>query len=327
MNFHLSGGHPVPVSPATDTKTTIDWLRFRTQARPETGLEALRPMFGALGTGLRLEGSHRGILGFASSAKVTFCGMHLGRVDFGGESQRGWARWDFGGQGLDWVQDWEAVQNLASLPDAEIRRLDIALTTWHGEVLHDDVVKAHEEGRFSSGGRPPALRQIISSDPTAGRTCEVGKREGADKFFRGYEKGWEMAARGIKPDWAGDVALIRGCPVEDIYRCEVEFKAENRPISWEVIPRRDAYFAGAYPFLADLLPGVEPDTLNRGPTHKARRDLSEALDIVRNQFGTTLFTALVAHGGDIGAVWELIVGDKHCQRLVEAGVLLVDHSD
>jgi hypothetical protein len=35
---------------------------------------------------------------------------------------------------------------------------------------------------------------------------------------------------------------------------------------------------------------------------------------------------LTAHGGDISAVWEKIVGTKHNQKLVEAGVLLVDHA-
>jgi hypothetical protein len=53
--------------------------------------------------------------------------------------------------------------------------------------------------------------------------------------------------------------------------------------------------------------------------------LSAALDQVRRQFGSTLFTALHAHQGDMTAVWDLIVGDKHNERLVEAGVLLVDH--
>jgi hypothetical protein len=50
------------------------------------------------------------------------------------------------------------------------------------------------------------------------------------------------------------------------------------------------------------------------------------LEIIRAQYGSTLFTALVAHHGDIGAVWEKIIGTKHNQRLLEEGVLLVDHT-
>jgi DNA relaxase NicK len=58
-----------------------------------------------------------------------------------------------------------------------------------------------------------------------------------------YEKGLELAGK-----VAGTVVTaIDGHPVEDIYRCEVELKAESRPILWEVVERRDQYFAGSYP--------------------------------------------------------------------------------
>jgi len=35
------------------------------------------------------------------------------------------------------------------------------------------------------------------------------------------------------------------------------------------------------------------------------------LEIMRAQYGNTLFTALVAYHGDIAAVWEKVVGRKH----------------
>jgi hypothetical protein len=50
-----------------------------------------------------------------------------------------------------------------------------------------------------------------------------------------------------------------------------------------------------------------------------------ALANCRAQFGNTLFTALTAFHGDIGAVWDKVVGKDHNRHLVEAGVLLVDH--
>lgn len=305
-------------------KTSVDWLRFRTQAKPLEGLEALRPMFGDLGQHLRLKLGQRGVLGFQQAAQLVIGDMVLGRVDFGGESQRGWVRWDIPGQGCSWVKDWDAIEEVERLSAADIRRLDVCLTTWDGEVGHDDVVRAHAEGRFVCGGRPPALRQITSSDPRAGRTCEVGKREKADKFFRGYEKGWEMASK-LPPSLREGVVTIDEHPVEGIYRCEVELKAENKPIPWEVIERRDQYFAGSYPFLADLLPGVESDILLRRPERAAQTELIAALENCRVQYGSTLFTAVAAYGGDIMAVWEKIVGRAHNTALLEAGVLLVDH--
>jgi DNA relaxase NicK len=304
----------------TTPKTSIDWLRFRTQAEPMEGLEALQGLYGELGGAVGLDDFRRGSDGFLTAATVNLSGMSLGRVDYGGESQRGWVRWNLTGKGCENVRDWDAIEAIEALPKAEVRRLDIALTTWHGQVGHDEVVAGHAAGRFRTSGRPPAMQTIMSTDPRAGRTCSVGKR-GSDKFFRGYEKGFELAAK-----WPmGDLTHIDGCPVEGIYRCEVELQSESRPIPWETIERRDQYFAGAYPFCADVLPGVEADILSGRRERAPQFDLAAALANVRVQYGATLYTALAAYQGDMTAVWDLIVGDQHNQDLVAAGVLLVDH--
>lgn len=309
-----------------ETKTTIDWLRFRTQAEVPAGLEALRGLFGDMGQYLGLEPLDRGADGFEQACRVQLgvhrggkTGMTLGRVDFGGASQRGWVRWNIPGSGCEWVKDWTALDAVEALPAAEIRRADIALTTWKGEVGHDLVEAAHGSGLFTSGGRPPDLRQITSSNPRAGRTCYVGNRE-SDKFFRGYEKGFELAAK-----FPGTCTHIDGCPVEDIYRCEVELKAKASVIPWEVVERRDHYFAGCYPFLAELLPGMECDILMRRPERAPQTELLAALANCRVQYGATLFTALAAYHGDIFKVWDQIRGTEHNANLLAAGVLLVDH--
>ena len=74
-----------------------------------------------------------------------------------------------------------------------------------------------------------------------------------------------------------------------------------------------------------VLPGIEPDILQRRPDRAPRRELEAALTNCRMQWGDTLYTALHAYNGDIGAVMDRIMGTKHSQRLLEAGVLLVDH--
>lgn len=303
-------------------KTTVDWLRFRAQEEPRAILQALRPMFGPAGTLLHLEPLTRGILGFKMASAVHLGAMPVGRMDFGGESQRGWVRVDMPAKGCEWVQDWAAVDSVEALPASEIRRLDVALTTWDGEIGHDTVVKAHQEGRFITKGRPPEMRTIVSTDPRAGRTCYVGAREKSDKFFRAYEKGLELAA---KVGHGLQVTHIDGKRVEDIYRCELELKAENRPIPWDVIERRDQYFAGAYPFCADVLPGVEADILMRRKERLPQMELAAALANCRTQYGAVLYTALHALGGDMTAVWDKVIGDHHSEPLLEAGVLLVDH--
>lgn len=303
-------------------KTSIDWLRFRVQAEPRDVLQALKPMFPEVGQWLRLNHQNHGLLGFQQGAQIVASDMVVGRMDYGGESQKGWVRVDIPGKGCEWM-DFADVSPLEDLPSSQIRRLDVALTTWDGEVGHDQVVKAHQEGRFITRGRPPSLTQITSSDERAGRTCYIGQRERSDKFARCYEKGFEMLAKaGRLP---GLCTHIDGHRVEDIYRCEIELKANNTDIPWEVIERRDQYFAGSYPFFGDVLPGVESDILLRRPERAIQADLAAALENCRIQFGPTLYTALLAYQGDITAVWDKVVGKTHSQALIEAGVLLVEH--
>lgn len=304
------------------SKTTVDWLRFRTKCGPKFALDALRPMYGEQGAWLNFEELAHGKDGFESALAVRYGTMVIGRVDFGGKAMRDWARWNITGQGCEWVKDWDALQEVEQLPAAEIRRLDIALTTWDGEVTHESIEAAHSAGLFCAGGRPPSMRTIVDTDPRAGRTAYVGKRE-SDKFFRGYEKGLELVG---KMGAAGaEVTHIEGHLVEDIYRCEVELKAEGTSVPWEVVERRDQYFAGCYPFLAELLPGVESDILMRRPQRAPETELAVALANCRIQYGATLYTALTAFHGDIGAVWDRICGDHHNASLLAAGVLLVEH--
>lgn len=307
----------------TPQKTTVDWLRFRVQEEPREALEALRPLFGEVGRLLHLQSLSRGILGFQQGSAIHLADMPIGRMDFGGAAQRGWVRIDVPAKGCEWVQDWAALDAVEALPSAEIRRLDVALTTWDGEIGHDLVVKAHQEGRFITNGRPPAMRTIVSTDPRAGRTCYVGAREKSDKFLRAYEKGYELAA---KHGQGMTMTHIDGKRVEDIYRVELELKAENRPIPWDVIERRDQYFAGAYPFCADVLPGIEADILMRRKERAPQIELAAALANCRTQFGAILHTAMHAYGGDITAVWDKVVGHKHSDSLLESGVLLVEHA-
>jgi DNA relaxase NicK len=302
-------------------KTTIDWLRLRVKAQPSDIVQALKPMFDEqLQNHLHLSFLNHGLLGFKQGAQIMLADVPVGRMDYGGDSQAGWVRVDMPSKGCEQVTDWDAVSNLEDLPYAQIRRLDLALTTWGNEVNHQYVVDAHGQGRFITRGRPPVLSQITSSDPTAGKTCYIGKREQSDKFMRCYEKGYEMATK-----FQGGLTHIDGVPLANIYRCEVELKAANTDIPWEVIERRDHYFAGAYPFCADILPNIETDILKRRPEREAQMSLAAALGNLQTQYGATLFTALAAYGGDFMAVWDKVCGDHHNQNLLEAGVLLVEH--
>lgn len=305
----------------TVQKTHIDWLRFRTQSGPRDVFEALKPLFPDHAKFFNLKHQSHGLLGFEQAALICADDFVIGRMDYGGESQKGWVRVDIPGKGCQWMQP-EQIGSVEDLESSQIRRLDIALTTWAGEVGHDQVVEAHKTGGFTTSGRPPNLQQILNTD--GGRTCNIGKREKSDKFMRCYEKGFEMLSK-LGGRLPGKVTHIEGSRIEDIYRCEVELKAVSRDIPWEVVERRDQYFAGAYPFCADVLPNVEADILKRRPEREAQTCLAAALENCRVQFGPTLFTALHAYSGDMTAIWDKIVGDGHSQTLLDAGVLMVDH--
>lgn len=304
----------------TPQKTHIDWLRFRTQSEPREVFEALKPVFPEHAKFFNLKFQSKGLLGFQQAALICADDFVIGRMDYGGESQKGWVRVDIPGKGCQWMQPGE-LGAIEALSSAQLRRLDIALTTWAGEVGHDQVVQAHTNGRFTVR-RPPNLQQILNSD--GGRTCNIGKREKSDKFMRCYEKGHEMLAK-LGGNLPGKVTHIEGSRIQDIYRCEVEFKAVTTDIPWDVVERRDQYFAGAYPFCADILPNVQADTLKRRPEREAQVSMAAALENLKVQFGPTLFTALHAYHGDMTAVWDKIIGSHHSQPLLEAGVLLVEH--
>ena len=207
------------------------------------------------------------------------------------------------------------------MPEYQVRRVDLALDTKQREVTHETVWVACLDGRFSCGGRPPKFTRILPGDPTDGRTIYVGKREQA-KFLRGYEKGFELAKDFPK----GEVKEIDGVPIADLYRLELELKVKHSPFPEDIIDRRDQYFAGAYPYLREVLE-VEPEIFCQRRERGPQIDLAAALAVVRHQYGATLFTALSAYHGDFFAVWERIVGKKHNQHLVDAGVLLVDHEE
>jgi DNA relaxase NicK len=171
----------------------------------------------------------------------------------------------------------------------------------------------------------------------------IGNRSG-NKFLRGYEKGKQLLGPAFTAALAsederdlGDVCMTlmphecadgvrRMVSMWDWWRLELELKPQTADLPEDIIDRRDQYFAGAYPYLGEVLKDVDPHALvmprERGP----QLDLALVLATIRKQYGSALFTAAHAYDGDIGAVWSKIVGAKHSERLVRAGVLMVDHA-
>lgn len=305
-------------------KTTIDWLGFRTRSTPFQVVEAMAPMFGTTSDLVTFKPGLKGKDGWVCAGELLMAGdITLGRIDYGGESQRGWNRVNLTGQGCDWVQDWEAAVAMSrGLLEPQIKRLDIALTTNLGEVSDETIVQAYAAGKFTAGGRPPEMRSITSSDSRAGKTRYIGSRQ-SHKFLRCYEKGFEL----IKdlPHFKDTITHIEGHKIEEIYRVELEMKAVEKLIPWETISARDEVFAGAYPFCAELLPGVPHWRMLSLPDEKPRSALLAQMHYCKVAYGGAIRAGLIACNGDAEKLLAMIMAEQPSPKLVEAGVLTVDH--
>jgi phage replication initiation protein len=279
---------------------------------------------------VELECKHGGN-GFQHTALATVGGAQVAWLGWGGASQKGRSFVDVSGQGCGLIRDWQALYGaVEGLPGVKVKRVDIAADFYQGEVTYERVLGAYRRGAFWRGGREPEIehRGPPADRPSQqGRTLYIGKR-GNDVLLRAYEKGKKEF--GGLPRWEqvcgpeGHRRSINGGPwfrLDQWFRVELELRAKTRPLPLDVLPDRDQYFAGAYPFLQELLPQVEPEILVR-PQHVAEANLDRALLNIRDQWGSTLFTAITAYGGDIFRVWKRIVGNHHNERLVQAGVLL-----
>ena len=309
-------------------KTTVDWLKFRTHKSPFEAFEAIRAAFGTVGELLALGDPSKGKDGWLYRRSILLAGEQtIGQIDYGGDSQREWIRVDIPGTGCEWVQDWEAMVKGLQALDAQLRRVDLALTTFDGSVTHERVLKAHQDGLFSSGGRNPKGRVIVGTDPRDGRTFYSGSRDGA-KYLRCYEKGYELLHKCGIPE-----NLRNGCthihyngvgkvPVEHLYRVEVEFKDVDKVLPYTMLTDRDAYFAGANPFCASLIPGAPERKVMGLPDFNPRAALAVQLEHCRRAYGAIITTAILAHG-DERAVMAMIAGDEPSKRLIAEGVLSI----
>jgi DNA relaxase NicK len=324
-------------------RTHIDAHAFRWRISGDVGTfgplqSALRGVFAGHRDEPTLVPRKGGMLGYSASADIRLGEMDVGVLAWGGANQRGWGYAGFMGRGCEWIRDWDrALEAIESLPSYEAKRTDIALdvfdTVRHG--IFDETLAAYRAGGFSpaGAGRPPKCLPLKPERPEDSAIIRIADRASA-KYYRGYEKGIQLFGADALPSADGKPALmlpmvLNGETVEveawKKWRHELELKPVNGPLPADLIERRDEYFAGSYPYLGQVLQGVEPQILvmrrERGP----QLDLEAAIGNVRKQWGPTLFTALVAYEGDISAVWSKIVGTKHNEKLLRAGVLQVAH--
>lgn len=328
-----TGGKSPPTPTLTPhiprARTKIDWLAFAAPDKGSGPMELLRETFKGIGP-FEIVDRKSGWNGYAQSYDLSAGGARVGLLAEGGSAQRGKRYVGVTGTGCALVSDIGVFADCIGQEGWPLRRVDIAADFVDGSVSHDTILEAHRTGGFCRGGRPPQLNGAGPMDGShRGRTLYVGNRT-SDMFCRNYEKGQKEVVSlaestgysfqdllcsgsiGVEGEWVDPMKW---------YRCELELKSKKRPIPHEIVRRRDHYFAGAYPYFSQMLSNVEPEFILT-PQQEGRLGLEAALAQIRRQYGRTLFTALMVEQGDIGAVWDRIVGSELNPTLVAAGALL-----
>lgn len=230
---------PVTRGESHNQSAKVDWLNATFPApelSPQGFVALLARMLGRPVSGVQ----DRGILGFERSIKLFAhhgsLQSSIGCIAYGGDSQMG--RWLFQltGVGCGFVRDWGGMADFLESLNAKLTRVDLAVDFLQGQHTVEEAVTLYQSGGFQLSGRAPSSR--LDGDwigISEGRSFYVGKSKNG-KMLRVYEKGRQL-----------------GDPVSDWVRFEVQLGNRDRVIPFDVLTRRDAFFAGCYPALSSFI--------------------------------------------------------------------------
>jgi phage replication initiation protein len=221
---------------------------------------------------------------------------------FGGEEQRNTALLSLSGGACAVVEDWSALVTFARDElGGRITRWDGAVDDYAGVHGVEEAIRLHQEGKFTTGGHPPKMKQFgnwAAPDGT-GRSVAIGIREHGKRLLV-YEKGMEL-----------------GCPWHPWVRWELTLGNKGRVIPWEVLLEPGRYVVGAYP---NALGWVQEE-MTRIRTLQKRTQISyeAAVAQAKRQFGPTLNLVLQVEGSAERAV-ELLRRDGVPRRVKHPAV-------
>lgn len=182
----------------------------------------------------------RGMDFYSVRTALMHAGEVVGYVLAGGRSSRQASTVHFNLFGSAWLHiPTLAMDRLSAwLDDARgtITRADLALDVWQGLPV-TDARDAYIAGQFDVRGKRPSQREHGSWTSGHSRTFEIGSRE-TGKMLRVYEKGHQLFGPDSADPWV---------------RLEVEYRNNQRLIPTDVLRRPQDFFAGAYPWCAEIL--------------------------------------------------------------------------
>jgi phage replication initiation protein len=230
----------------------------------------------------------KGLFGFRYSARI---GEGVGVIAWGGESQRGRVFFSLMGQGCSMVKDWPVLQAWLESHRAVLKRADVAYDDHKGKLVNIAwAVEQYKGGGFNAGGRKPRAEcfgdWLDGDESTKGRTVGIGSRV-SGKYARCYEKGKQL-----------------GDPTSPWTRIEVEWRAQDRHIPYDILTKPGQYLAGAYPCLAAL---NERQSSIKTVTKAARIAYDRAVENAKLHCGKIVNLMLAVEGGDYGEVVSQLI--------------------
>lgn len=281
-----SGAKPVQCRlPADNEIAVVDWVNFT------IGIETMGDRFlnteddtdenRWLSAITALDTHLEHIFGFATSSqnrtgrnfyKQSYVlGQDMGLVCIGG--QRNTILIMLSGKGCAFADSgWEKrlydfLNVIAKRP--KLTRIDLAHDDFDGKNINVDWGDQQDSlGGFQCGNRAPNIEYKGNwKRPNGqGRTLNIGSRE-SGKYLRLYEKG-----------------RAEGDPDDNWQRAEVEFKAVDRILPFDMLLAPSEYFLASYPCFQQIAQDIQPariETLKKNASISART----ALNTIRHQYG------------------------------------------
>lgn len=235
---------------------------------------------------------HKGWFGYQHQQTIDEdCGL----IAFGGEAQKGTLHIELTGKGCKVIEDWPALREWCTTRGAKITRVDLAHDDLTGKTAN--LARCRQwltDGLFSLGKRPPKARLIDDLGSGEGSTLYVGARANG-KMFRGYEKGKQL-----------------GDATSPWFRLEVELRAKDRVIPFDVLTDPTPYLAGAFPALAFL---SEAQHKIRTLKKAVETSVERSIDNARNAVGKLVNFLVTAAGWSHDQVAQAFQRDGVPSRL------------
>lgn len=277
-----------PSFEAADQKTIIDTISWTIPTPGKQGIgdevKVIRNFVLAnFPDGCEWTATSAGRHGYRYQTQLVANSLVLGWLAFGADHNGNWLY--FTGAGLFHRRengfDDNSLAVFSHFPRARLGRIDIALDIFdHSQFSVEQSIAAHEAGSYKLPRAPKSPHsELFQSDTNSpgyevARTHYLGKRS-ATKRLRVYDKGLQVLGSLTRDelDEYRRLGVVRAATppedgrLEEWTRVELIYKHDkHRPLSCDMIVRRDDFFAGAYPPLQELLAkndGVRPAYIPR----------------------------------------------------------------